>query len=383
MPRQPKLGKQKDKRYTYWGATIGGKRMRFGRVDQVEWVVANNAFLKVLVGHAPQPPEKPSGESGSITVEELCADHCKWHGSQNAARTASNRIGFLDRWCSHTFQGQSVGGMLARDVTKETLADFMQPMKAGWTAWNYCVAVKAAFNWAFREGIVPFNHLSRYPNPPQPKADVSEATLITKEEVAWFLAKSEAYGAANLLRVLYATGARPGELCSALVSDYISSAKQLRLLNWKNDRKTQVARRIPIPTEAAAIVSMLCKGRKGSEAIFTGPNGAKWTPNRLQKIWRKIRDGEWRAKSGGKFEQLTKEVSNNRKKKSAQRDSLSLYDFRHLWISDALQQGVPIATIAKMAGTSIKMIERTYGHFRNDDLGKVAEEIANKRSSVK
>jgi integrase len=203
---------------------------------------------------------------------------------------------------------------------------------------------------------------------------------MTAKEVTWFLGKGEAYGVGDVLRVLHATGARPGELCSALVSDFVSSAKQLRLLHWKNGRKTGMSRRIPLSEEATAIVVRLCRRRKGDEPIFTGPDGAAWTPNRLQKIFRKIREGKWRGLTdGGQFEQLTQKQALLRIKKTAQRESLTLYDFRHLWISDALQQGVPVATIATMAGTSIKMVEKTYGHFRSDDLGAVASMIEKRR----
>jgi hypothetical protein len=41
---------------------------------------------------------------------------------------------------------------------------------------------------------------------------------------------------------------------------------------------------------------------------------------------------------------------------------------RHPWISESLMAGNDITTVAKMAGTSITMIERVYGHFRNQHL---------------
>jgi integrase len=50
------------------------------------------------------------------------------------------------------------------------------------------------------------------------------------------------------------------------------------------------------------------------------------------------------------------------------RRHITIYDFRHLWISEALMAGNDVATAARMAGTSIAMIERTYGHFRNEHL---------------
>jgi integrase len=50
---------------------------------------------------------------------------------------------------------------------------------------------------------------------------------------------------------------------------------------------------------------------------------------------------------------------------SAPAEDRSIYSFRHLWISDMLLAGVDVLLVARMAGTSVAMIERVYGHFRN------------------
>jgi integrase len=52
----------------------------------------------------------------------------------------------------------------------------------------------------------------------------------------------------------------------------------------------------------------------------------------------------------------------------AVREHVTLYDFRHLWISEMLMEGNDLPTVARMAGTSIRMIETVYGHFRNEHL---------------
>jgi integrase len=52
----------------------------------------------------------------------------------------------------------------------------------------------------------------------------------------------------------------------------------------------------------------------------------------------------------------------------AVREQITLYDFRHLWISEMLMEGNDLPTVARMAGTSIRMIETVYGHFRNEHL---------------
>ncbi len=374
MPRQPKLGKQKNGPYVYWGAIINGKRVRFGRVSEVPYSTANQQFLEYMLGARPAP--KPPRRAG-VTVEEMCVQHCQWHVQHNDKKSSDNRLSLLDRWCAHVFTGECVGGLQVSAVGRQHLASFVKQFDNGWTAWNYCVGVKAAFNWAHREGIIQSNPLAGYPNPPQPKADLTETTLMTPSEVAWFLEKSRPYHAYEILRVLYLTGARPGELCSAVGSDFIANSSQLRLLAWKNGKKSQMARRIPLPTEAEEIVARLAKN--GSEPIFRKPRGSAWTPSSLHRVWRKIRNGTWRDARDGRFVAMDKEAAARLKKETAQRESLTIYSLRHLWISDALRQGVPIATAARIAGTSVKQIERTYGHFRIDDLNAIANSVAANR----
>jgi integrase len=47
------------------------------------------------------------------------------------------------------------------------------------------------------------------------------------------------------------------------------------------------------------------------------------------------------------------------------RESITIYSFRHLWISEMLMAGVDALLVARMAGTSVAMIEQVYGHFRS------------------
>ena len=61
------------------------------------------------------------------------------------------------------------------------------------------------------------------------------------------------------------------------------------------------------------------------------------------------------------------------------RDVITIYDFRHLWISEALMAKNDIATVAKMAGTSIRMVEKVYGHFRNEHFVEAQQRLDNDR----
>ena len=53
------------------------------------------------------------------------------------------------------------------------------------------------------------------------------------------------------------------------------------------------------------------------------------------------------------------------RKRAGVRGTITIYSFRHLWISEMLMAGVDVLLVARMAGTSVAMIERVYGHFRN------------------
>jgi len=57
-----------------------------------------------------------------------------------------------------------------------------------------------------------------------------------------------------------------------------------------------------------------------------------------------------------------------------------IYDLRHTFASHALAAGVPIFELARFMGTSVRMIDRTYGHLVRgsehavrDKLGRYAE----------
>jgi integrase len=48
------------------------------------------------------------------------------------------------------------------------------------------------------------------------------------------------------------------------------------------------------------------------------------------------------------------------------------YDLRATFISDALAAGVPVFTVAKIAGTSVRMIERSYGRLLDGAMADIA-----------
>ena len=50
------------------------------------------------------------------------------------------------------------------------------------------------------------------------------------------------------------------------------------------------------------------------------------------------------------------------------------YSYRHTYITDALERGVDVATVAELVGTSVETIQRHYGHLstRHNHLKEAA-----------
>ena len=90
-----------------------------------------------------------------------------------------------------------------------------------------------------------------------------------------------------------------------------------------------------------------CAGRDRGDHVFLTRDGKPWDPKKLNK---RLATTRRVAVALGQ----------------SVRKGTTIYDFRHLWISEALMAGVDLMTVARMAGTSVRMIETVYGHFRRD-----------------
>jgi integrase len=121
-------------------------------------------------------------------------------------------------------------------------------------------------------------------------------------------------------------------------------------------------RHINLNDAALDILGRLCKGRDPDEFIFQRPWGKPWTKKTLNIRLHSVR--RIAVALGTKV-----------------REDVTVYDFRHLWISEALMASVDVMTVAKMAGTSVRMIETVYGHFRTDHYAEAQRMLEEKRQA--
>jgi integrase len=147
----------------------------------------------------------------------------------------------------------------------------------------------------------------------------------------------------DIIRLYHGTGARTHELLEALVGDFQPDARTIVLGCHKRSRtmRAPMPRTITLNADTRAILERRCRRRDAGENIIVNRKG-------LLPRWQMAR----------RF--------NTVKRRAGVRPSITIYSFRHLWISVLLMAGVDILSVARMAGTSVAMIERVYGHFRNE-----------------
>jgi integrase len=407
MARVAKLGRHNVKGQTYWSTRAGGKRVTFGNTKDVTKREANRLFLDHLQTLADAPAdgrgasETRATSRAKMTVAELVDVYlAACQSAKLAANNISVKRSMLGQFANHIVGqwddeklagfGQPLGDLPALRVTNQHLAQFLdakgneKSARTGKPVGSVTLRalqthVKACWNWAANPqrgakfvGHKPFAGVAKVKLRPR---DLSEADLLTRQEYTDLLAAADAdlgkirdadtgkyrkrtpaewrkgkanpyRGFADLLRVFYATGARPGELAGVRVRDFHRRGRQLTLAAHKraSTMANSTLRRIPLNDEAFAIVARLCEGKDADAPIFTNSAESAWNTDTLVHRFGDVREA------------------------AGVRAKTTLYDFRHLYISELLMGGVPMFKVAKMAGTSQREIERTYGHFFHDDL---------------
>lgn len=143
---------------------------------------------------------------------------------------------------------------------------------------------------------------------------------------------------AALCRGLCLLPLRPGALAALRVGDY--DARRCELAIGKD--KAGGNRKILVQGETAAMLAAQCKGKLPSAPLFARWDGKAWESYMWQEPIKEA------AKAAG----LPAGVV--------------AYTLRHSTITDLVQSGLDLLTVAQVSGTSVAMIEKHYGHLQRD-----------------
>jgi integrase len=226
--------------------------------------------------------------------------------------------------------------------------------RPGWgptSRYNAITAVKAAFRWAKRVGHLEANPIVDCPRPTPNRREA----IPTAEQTAAIVASGQDAAWRDLMTALVGTGCRPGEVFGLTAAD-VDLAGATWTVENKTRRKTREPTRTVHLTPAMVELSRRLAERHPEGPIFRNSRGRPWTRNALACRFGRRRRGTVKGMNG-----------------VAVGAEGAAYALRHQYITDALEAGVPVATVAELVGhKDATMIMRIYnklyqrhGHLRD------------------
>lgn len=218
--------------------------------------------------------------------------------------------------------------------------------KARASANREMASLVAALNHAFKRQMVQspiaWATVSKFSDV-QARRHRRHVTVDERKALLAAAAKVETGAIRHLLEGLILTGARPIELARATVADYDPATGALTLYSFKGKSKEPRTREVPLRALGGAeiLIKSRCKGKLPAAPIFTRDDGKPWGHSDWDHLVREARE-------------------------AAKIKPLTAYDLRHTFITDALTGGVDGLTVARIVGTSLEMITRTYGKLLHD-----------------
>lgn len=240
------------------------------------------------------------------------------------------------------------------------IQQFLTEMASKWNSNTQALAlqqINRTINFAVKQGRLSGNPIRGVEKPSMTTR--GEECYLTKEFRN--LVVEHAYGDFKfVVSIINSTGARPVEIEMAEAHNFNRDLKALvynwntkKGYVWKNAKKTKKNRTVFLSDEQAEMVAKKVVERPTGK-LFRTKTGADFDAAQRHGRWAKILK--------------KKPVSDHMIEKCMIRKHVIPYSFRHSYITDWLLTGRSIKVCADLCGTSVAMIERTYGHLQIDSM---------------
>lgn len=182
---------------------------------------------------------------------------------------------------------------------------------------------------------------------PKKGADKRRDLYLDRAERSVIVGRVEEEAVA-FVRALCLLPLRPGAMAGLHVRDFEKRTRTLTIGKDKNGRPRQIT----VPKVTADFLAEQVKDKLPGALIFSRANGKVWD-----------RDS-WKGpiKDAAKATKLPSGVC--------------AYTLRHSVVTDLVRDGLPVLTVAQLAGTSVAMVERHYGHLVRDDAEQALARLA-------
>jgi len=338
--------------------TVKGKQelLAKGIDDSPDGPVYRLALAKFdeLIFGSPQGP----------TLGEIVNKYLGWCDHNVAEATTKIRRGALKPILN------SLGDKRIHDLIGFDIVQFCdeQRSKSAWSDGQVCLVTRtlqACLNWAVQVGLLKEHSLTSL-KPPASGSRGLECVITPEQEEDVLCATRGPLR--DFCTVLRDTGARPGEICKAEAKHYDPSIQALVFQSADRDRRqrhktarTGRARVIYLVGQSAEIVARLFN-LFPTGPLFRAPRPRKKGPMKGQR-W------AWTdSHLGNALQRLRRKVKV---------PHFIYYSFRHTFAVRWLRQGKPAIALCEVLGTSMKMLQRHYGHLaeQHDYLRRLVEDL--------
>jgi integrase len=255
------------------------------------------------------------------------------------------------RWYRHFLKSfaRKYGTVRFCDLTPDDIEGWLDSNKRwGETTRNRAITcVKVAVNWFIRRKRTRDNPLQDLRKPPMARRE----KIISRDERRLIMRSIKDRPFKLFLFAVSSTGARPGEVRRVTRANLHPSGLWIfPPRRHKTGKKTGRPRVIYLTPPMVKLCSRLAEEHPEGP-LFRNTRGHPWTQNAVRIRFRNLR------------------------KRLPALKGIVCYCWRHTWTTDALERGIPVATVSELLGHSnTRMVSEFYGHLsdRADYLREAA-----------
>lgn len=288
------------------------------------------------------------GSSAGNTILDICASYVQHQLETRGEKAAKDAE---DRFASYVLDDPRFAEMDAQKLTPAHIENWRRklrkrPTESGGNRGGErsdssmnrdMTPFRAALNLAYKDGIVTTDFAWKNKLRPIPGADKQREIYLDRNQRDRLIAAADT-DLRLFLQAMNYLPLRPGAVAALRVSDFDPRLKTLLI----SVDKAGAGRKIPLPDAVVGFIGQQCRDKLPSAYVFSRADGKPWTKD----AWKKpVRAAVTKAR-------LPADVT--------------CYSLRHSTITDLVRCGADTMTVAKISGTSIKMIDQHYGHLNSE-----------------